>query len=89
MKDGRHIDEDGTERWYRNGRRHREDGPAIIYADGSEFWYKNGKLHREDGPAIIYAGGTKEWLRNGRQCSRFEVYCSSLIHNLDPREIWS
>lgn len=46
---------------YRNadGDRHREDGPAAIYANGNQYWYKNGECHREDGPAIVYADGTQ------------------------------
>lgn len=39
--------------WYRNGEKHRDNGPAIERTDGSLQWFKNGKLHREDGPAII------------------------------------
>lgn len=39
---------DGTEYWFQNGKVHREDGPAIIWADGAEVWYMNGKLHRKD-----------------------------------------
>jgi hypothetical protein len=34
---------DGTTYWYKNDKRHREDGPAIEDADGSKEWYKNGK----------------------------------------------
>ena len=40
----------GTKVWYLNGKRHREDGPAIEYANGDKYWYLNGKRHREDGP---------------------------------------
>ena len=29
--------------WYKDGRLHREDGPAIEYANGSKHWYLNGK----------------------------------------------
>jgi hypothetical protein len=25
--------------WYINGKRHREDGPAIEYSDGDKYWY--------------------------------------------------
>ena len=53
--------------WKKNGKFHREDGPAVIYYDGSEFWYLNGKLHREDGPAVIYSNGTKEWHLKGER----------------------
>ena len=56
-KDFRRID--GTIRWYKNGRLHREDGPAIEYHDGGcgSEWFLNGKRHREDGPAIIWPSG--------------------------------
>lgn len=44
--------------WVLNGRRHRADGPAVIWKslDGrvvKERYYLNGKLHREGGPAIF------------------------------------
>ena len=58
--------------WFRHGRRHREDGPAIHYsAHNAEQWWQNGSLHREDGPAIIQhpitAGNTFQWfLHNER-----------------------
>jgi len=59
------VDEDKTE-WYFNGKRHREDGPAIERADGAKEWYLNGKLHREDGPAVRCANGTISWWINGK-----------------------
>ena len=37
------IDEYGTQRWYKNGKIHREDGPAVIYADGFQAWWLYGK----------------------------------------------
>ena len=42
------IDETGATSWHLNGKRHREDGPAIEDADGSKQWYLNGKLHTEE-----------------------------------------
>ena len=59
------LDAGNAKRWYLNGKRHREDGPAIEYTDGDKHWYKNGKLHRTDGPAIEYADGAKYWYING------------------------
>ena len=41
----------GDKEWFKNGERHRENGPAIEWKNGDKFWYKNNKLHREDGPA--------------------------------------
>ena len=67
MKNGFHIDEDGSECWYLNDKRHREDGPAVIYADGSRCWYLDGKLHREEGPAVVDAiHNTEAWCLHNR-----------------------
>jgi len=33
----------GDKEWFRNGKLHREDGPAKEYADGYKFWYLNGR----------------------------------------------
>ena len=63
-----------TKEWYLNGKRHREDGPAIEYANGNKEWHLNGKCHREDGPAIEYAYGDKAWYLNGVNCTEEEHY---------------
>jgi hypothetical protein len=60
------IDEHGTKSWYLDGKRHREDGPAIEYAYGTKSWYIDGKLHREDGPASVGCNGDKSWHINGQ-----------------------
>ena len=57
------VNEGGTF-WHLNGKRHREDGPACVYANGDKAWYINDKLHREDGPAIERAEGNKWWYIN-------------------------
>ena len=57
----------GSKEWRLNGKRHREDGPAIENANGSKEWWQNGKLHRLDGPAIEWADGSKEWWQNGKR----------------------
>ena len=45
----------GSKEWWLNGKRHREDGPAVEYCiNGSKEWWLNGKRHREDGPAVEY-----------------------------------
>ena len=63
---------DGTKRWYLNGEKHREDGPAIEWANGTKYWFLNGKRHREDGPAIESSMGTKRWFLNGEELSHSE-----------------
>ena len=60
------IDEHGTQRWYKNDKLHRTDGPAVLYTNGTQYWYQNGKLHRTDGPSVIYEDGTQRWNKNGK-----------------------
>ena len=67
----RKVEADGTICWLKNGKYHREPGPAIIYPSGAKYWYKNGSLHREDGPAIIYPNGSEYWYLNGKQVAPF------------------
>ena len=66
------VYDDGTKYWFLNGKRHREDGPAIERANGSKLWYLNGKIHREDGPAIECADGNKYWYLKGKQITEDE-----------------
>ena len=70
-------------KWYHNGVKHREDGPADTYWSfsgqygwGYSIWYKNGVKHRETGPAVVYHGreaGPDEWWLNGVMCSLEDV----------------
>ena len=59
------VGNNGCRIWYLNGKRHREDGPAVEHPDGSKEWFLNGDWHREDGPAIEYASGNKRWYLEG------------------------
>ncbi len=56
----------GSKYWYREGKPHREDGPAIEGIDGHKEWWIEGKPHREDGPACEYSDGVKVWCKEGR-----------------------
>lgn len=56
----------GTKIWYKEGRFHREDGPAREWPNGSKEWWRNGEQHRSDGPAVEESKGTKRWMENGR-----------------------
>jgi len=38
----------GYKAWYLNGKRHREDGPAVEYTNGYKAWYLNGKEVTEE-----------------------------------------
>ena len=71
---GKEIDvwPNGAQHWLLNGKRHRTDGPAVIYVSGTQHWYQNDKLHREDGPAVIRANGVQYWALNGKELSKAE-----------------
>ena len=50
MESKLNIDDFGTKNWrLSDGKRHREDGPAVEYSNGRKYWYLNGKLYRERG----------------------------------------
>ncbi len=48
MKNGKHTYSDGTQEWYKNGKRHREDGPAYIGENGTQHWWLNGNIITDD-----------------------------------------
>lgn len=68
----------GFIKWYLNGKRHREDGPANIMWQTEtgfksyEAWYLNGEQHRVDGPAEnVWSLQTRKkivetWYLNGK-----------------------
>lgn len=59
-----HIDLDGRETWTKDGKPHRDDGPAVIWRDGYKWWFQYGKRHRVDGPAYEGKDGVKIWYLN-------------------------
>ena len=44
------IFDNGSKLWCKEGKRHRDDGPAFE-GNGTKIWYKNDNKHRIDGPA--------------------------------------
>ena len=54
----------GVRVWKKDGKKHREDGPAVIFDDGDKMWFYEGEKHREDGPAVIVEGAS-EWYHHG------------------------
>ena len=74
-----HADE--SIHWYKEGKRHRDDGPAINYANGDKYWYKEGKRHREDGPAVEYPDGEIQYWLNDEYYSYTEWY--AIVNGLE------
>jgi hypothetical protein len=64
--DGLHVDEAGSQEWWKDGNLHREDGPAVVGWGGGEMWYHKGMIHRLNGPAVFYRDGTHEWWLNDK-----------------------
>lgn len=69
----RWADGSTREEYYRDGKLHRELGPATIERNThgtTEAYYRADKLHREDGPALVWRhtdGSTEEYyFRDGR-----------------------
>ena len=86
------VHNNGTQSWWLNGERHRENGPAYISVCGTKQWYLNGKLHREDGPALIGANGVQEWWVNGNrlteeQFNKRTKSCAGKIVEIDGKKI--
>ncbi len=82
---------DGSVEIYQNGKRHREDGPAILAADGSSYWYQDDLLHREDGPAIEEADGDRGWYKQGklhREDGPAMIIGGKERYFIDGEEIW-
>ena len=57
---------DGYIQWILDGKLHRSDGPAAIWADGTQEWILHGLRHRTDGPAMIYPSGRHFWWIQGK-----------------------
>lgn len=62
----------GDKLWFKNGKCHREGGPAVEWSNGDGAWFVDGKLHKLDGPAIERKDGSKEWWIEGKQYSEAE-----------------
>ncbi|HNC55217.1 MAG TPA: hypothetical protein PLP33_07225 [Leptospiraceae bacterium] len=69
----------GNKHWFKEGRLHRLEGPAIEYSDGSKEWWFEGQIHRTDGPAIEYRDGTNLWYIE--DCCYFPNDPKDLIEN--------
>lgn len=57
----------GDKEWYKEGKQHRIDGPAVEHWNGSKHWYVEGKRHRVNGPAFESPDGTKCWYIEGEE----------------------
>ena len=68
--------------WYKEGKLHREDGPAIEYKNGIKEWFQNGIRHRINGPAIEYPNARIAWYIKG------EEFCVTKLSSLTKNSIF-
>jgi hypothetical protein len=59
--------------YFKNGKWHREDGPAMIWQSGGKSWYFKGKLHNLNGPAKIYPDGREGYFIHGEPTTKEAV----------------
>lgn len=71
-------DGEGYHIYYKYGKFHREDGPALEWWDGEKAWWVNGERHRTDGPAIIWSSGGVEWWVNDQWYRTFDEWIKYL-----------
>ena len=79
---------DGSEEWYYNDFRHREDGPAVEWSEGTKEWWVNGKRHRVDGPAIEHSYGDNRWCLNGNILAK-EAWFEALTEEQKVKAFYS
>ena len=86
MKDGCHIEPNGDKSWWKDGKLHREDGPAVEWVNGYQSWWMYGfkiqrpKTEKEKNIVVKSCPGIegedclrRNWIpRNKRRCE----YCS-------------
>lgn len=76
------------ERWEKDFRLHREDGPALIDMESNlKEWWFNGQLHRVDGPAQIKENLARWWYK-GKEYTK-EKYFRMIKKKYKERAIFS
>ena len=60
-------------RFLKEGKIHREDGPACEHISGRKEWWIEGKLHREDGPALEYSNWDGRFYLEGKRYKQINL----------------
>ena len=69
---GHYVDSGGMLLYWKDGKLHRDDGPAVIfpqtnyYSSNCRSWYQNGVRHRVGGPAVEYNDGRQLYYFRGK-----------------------
>lgn len=66
VDNGCHTIKGGAQAYFKNGLKHRMNGPAVIQRDGTREYFKEGLRHRSGGkPAIVKTNGIVEYWEDG------------------------
>lgn len=74
---------DGALIWFREGHKHKLDGPAAKWDDGTQEWWVEGCLHRIDGPAVVDPKGEHQWWIDGEEYDCLEWMLK--VHELNNK----
>jgi hypothetical protein len=73
----------GDKSWYKEGRRHREDGPAIEYQDGHKEWWVEGTLLRKEPSHVGTIEMNTNKITHQEQINSVYIDDPSLINGID------
>ena len=80
----------GCQFWHdEQGRRHRDDGPAVIRPDGTMEYLRHGRWHRAGGPAIVRPNGANEYYLDGKRVTRQEAMAAGPAPAHNYQVTWS
>ena len=70
-----YVCEYGSQYWYLNGKRHRTDGPAVIYGNGAQRWCLNDKEMTEKQRARATGKQPSQFRNIFNRLQKFWVCC--------------
>ena len=89
VQQGRYEDIEGTIRWYKDNKLHRDQQPAVEYENGITEWYQYGVLHRDnDLPAIDLCNGYGEWYIQGKKHRTNGPAVFYSLEHVEVKEWW-
>ena len=91
---------EGRAEWWVDGKRHRDNAPAVEWSDGDYDYFHRGKRHRLNGPAISRLGNNlqrdfpnqppKDYLCmyvNGKPYSNEPEFNDAVVHWLSYKDV--
>ena len=67
-------DDNNAIHYIRNGKFHREDGPASEFPNGTKWWFWNNLRHNSTGPAIVWYDGSTALFYYGERAYDYKMF---------------